>query len=470
MRRVPVNSAARVSAGALLAAVALLALLEGARAHGYLRSPVARARLAKEPVFSSCPNVRVNWCDHCLQGGGPDKVYPNGAPYPSGAVHGVCGSSQGGDSPLEYVGSGTWGYKGVLAADYAAGSVIGLEVAITAYHAGYFEFHLCPLDGQDGDVTEECLGRYPLPCEGSPYCVGTRFYIHSAPYEAFTEASRLYRPRVRLPAGITSQHAVLRFHYTTGNSCNDPFAPAAVLADPAFVFPYLPRCGSGPARPEEFWNCADVRITAAGGPVPGCGSSAPPPPRPRPPSPAPTSTPAPTGTPLATAAPAPAPALPTPTPAPLLRPTPTPSPPLAPPPSPTPSAAPPPPPPPPPAGERFSVSAAVPGEFWAADWANGSPTACARFYKFTVRNLQAASAPVGPRMACEAGPGTALAEPGSYNYYTGAPAGTTAFEVYNVGYWMGPSGGTSEFAIQTKCPLALGGNACACPAPTCRIL
>ena len=62
----------------------------------------------------------------------------------------------------------------------------------------------------------------------------------------------------RLPAGFACERCVLRWYWLTGNSCDPPGAvPTGTGA-----------CGAGGATPEEFWNCADVRIVAAPKPTP----------------------------------------------------------------------------------------------------------------------------------------------------------------------------------------------------------
>eukprot|EP00741_Cyanophora_paradoxa_P009318 tig00000144_g9026.t1 len=166
----------------VVAALALAVLASVADAHGFLASPPARARLGWEKEFASCPGIRRHYCFHCLQGGGPRKVYASPSDWPSNGKHGVCGSGQIGDSPDDYVGGGPWGYRGVLAADYASGSVATFKVALTTYHGGYFEFSLCSMDGAPvgADATEQCLATHVLKCVGSPYCHQSRFYVTEA--------------------------------------------------------------------------------------------------------------------------------------------------------------------------------------------------------------------------------------------------------------------------------------------------
>jgi hypothetical protein len=70
-----------------------------------------------------------------------------------------------------------------------------------------------------------------------------------------------------------------------GNSCTPPGTPAEYAA------PGLAYCGKDVAYPEEFWNCADIRIAGNGpaSPAPPSPPPSPPPPPARPPSPSPPS-------------------------------------------------------------------------------------------------------------------------------------------------------------------------------------
>eukprot|EP00741_Cyanophora_paradoxa_P009319 tig00000144_g9027.t1 len=119
-----------------------------------------------------------------------------------------------------------------------------------------------------------------------------------APYERVEDPAshlagvRVYTAKFALPR-LTCEHCVLRWTYTvpapppapgpgarrrwgrqTGNTCNAvEGVPASLLADPSFVVPGLSPCGAKSGKlPEQ--NCADVRLSATGGPAPGCPSPA----------------------------------------------------------------------------------------------------------------------------------------------------------------------------------------------------
>ena len=77
--------------------------------------------------------------------------------------------------------------------------------------------------------------------------------------------------KFRLPPGLVGERVVLQWKYVTANSCNpigyETYAfPAADWHNPGLpscVNPLPETTGSTP--PEQFWNCADVTITASEG-------------------------------------------------------------------------------------------------------------------------------------------------------------------------------------------------------------
>eukprot|EP00986_Skeletonema_menzelii_P006814 scaffold2585_cov147-Skeletonema_menzelii.AAC.1 len=90
--------------------------------------------------------------------------------------------------------------------------------------------------------------------------------------------------RFKLPAGLSGELVLLQWHYITGNSCladegylnyNFPagFEPNSQLG----VCESIPPDGRG--VPEQFWNCAEIRISSdcASEPPPPSPPTAPPP-------------------------------------------------------------------------------------------------------------------------------------------------------------------------------------------------
>ena len=74
---------------------------------------------------------------------------------------------------------------------------------------------------------------------------------------------RASRVALQLPEGLTcvgfEWKCVLQMHWVTGNTCSDAAIPER------YRDRTLPTCGSaGASWPEEFWNCADIRILRKG--------------------------------------------------------------------------------------------------------------------------------------------------------------------------------------------------------------
>lgn len=120
---------------------------------------------------------------------------------------------------------------------------------------------------------------------------GATTYVNNRTGDAYA-GHMVHVLRYQLPMGLRCDNCVLQWWYLTGNSCNPPCVPE----DPAYprCDTFMGVCGSpGSNYPEEFWNCADVRILARSGQVsqpppapPSQSVASPPPARPPPPLPA----------------------------------------------------------------------------------------------------------------------------------------------------------------------------------------
>lgn len=219
-------------------------------------------------------------------------------------------------------------------ATYERGQEIYVEVIITAHHKGHFEFAVCPIAPYE-IPSADCFQPVTFVKDflyGAPKDENypTRAYIPPVGYslEDWTGIyGWKYQYLLKLPDYVYGDLVLLQWHYLSANSCNHPgydvynFPTAWGEMDPD----RLPTCKDIPQDgyvdeekndPEQFWNCAEIKIL---NPVPT--------PAPLAPTPYPVATPAPvapTPYPMAT----PAPVAPTPypvaTPAPLA-PTPYPS-------------------------------------------------------------------------------------------------------------------------------------------------
>ena len=88
-------------------------------------------------------------------------------------------------------------------------------------------------------------------------------FSQRAPSFVLSDTPKLYHHTFQLPEGLTcvgfEWKCVLQMHWVTGNTCSDAAIPER------YRDRTLPTCGSaGASWPEEFWNCADIRILRKG--------------------------------------------------------------------------------------------------------------------------------------------------------------------------------------------------------------
>lgn len=148
----------------------------------------------------------------------------------NGGKCGLCGDNYADATPRAHELGGTYG-QGVIVKSYAPEALIPTEVKLTANHLGYFAFHICKIAG-NGE-SEDCFSKYPVQFED-----GT--YKHQVPAGVF-----LFKPKLRLPSGLSCDHCVLRWTYTTGNRWGWCDANSGAL-------------GCGPQ--ELFVGCSDIAI------------------------------------------------------------------------------------------------------------------------------------------------------------------------------------------------------------------
>lgn len=226
---------------------------------------------------------------------------------------GVCGDQKHG--PQEHLKGGKYYYNGKIVATYRQGSTIEIGVSINAHHNGFMELHLCDASKcPGGDISPACFhragacrqlkrarnsecdsgtsrrcapidrnfpGRWYLPCTRFPYTQNS--------IERFGVGGTM---RYQLPSDVSCDHCVLQWFWTAANSCNPP----GVIE--YYDGPDRPRawgncwgqagakggvareqrpCGGLDRFPEEYLQCADIRITRGSG---NNGRPAPPPPPP----------------------------------------------------------------------------------------------------------------------------------------------------------------------------------------------
>jgi len=205
------------------------ALFKEAGGHGRLRHPAGRSTMWRYG-FPTPENVN----DHELNCGGFGKQQDNNG------LCGVCGDPFDQPRPRDNEMGGRYGL-GIVAEEYVEGQMIDIEVELTAYHQGYFEFRLCPHNTRRRPAQQACFDQHLLRREGG----GVRFL----PLPPEQVGSR-YWMRYRLPEGVSCALCVLQWRYWAGNSwgrCDNG----------------TESIGCGPQ--EEFRACADLAIHSSNG-------------------------------------------------------------------------------------------------------------------------------------------------------------------------------------------------------------
>eukprot|EP00889_Picochlorum_renovo_P000940 jgi/Picre1/27970/NNA_000931.t1 len=142
--------------------------------------------------------------------------------------HGICGDPYNAPKPRDHEVGGTFYGTGAPVVTYEEGSVIRLEVTVTTNHNG----------------------RSSKP--------GEKWFYTTPGDPMYNEYTMYYQLPDLLTCDGVDSRCILQFYWVSGNSCNPPNTPEK------YKRPFgLPDCGSpGAAYPEEFWNCADIKIVS----------------------------------------------------------------------------------------------------------------------------------------------------------------------------------------------------------------
>lgn len=116
------------------------------------------------------------------------------------------------DGPRQNEAGGKYA-SGIISRSYTEGEVIPITVMLTAPHAGWFEFRICPNNDVTKAVTQECLDMYLLGLAGNPE--KTRF--SNVSQGSIWKEVEVYKLEYRLPASLTCAQCVLQWRYNTGN-------------------------------------------------------------------------------------------------------------------------------------------------------------------------------------------------------------------------------------------------------------
>ncbi|XP_028398903.1 uncharacterized protein LOC114522424 [Dendronephthya gigantea] len=206
----------------LLSLSMLLSLVDG---HGYLKDPPSRASRWRYGFSGpreytdnqlSCGGRNVQWSKH-------------------GGKCGACGDEYGISNP-RFVSPGVFAKNPPIVKTYTEGELIEVTVKITAHHKGYFIFRVAPL--VNPPITQADLDKNMLALENG-----------NQEWTLPDSGAGDYTITLRLPTGLSCDHCVMQWWYTTGNNW-------------------------GGNEPETFVNCADIKILPSSSP-PGPGTPAP---------------------------------------------------------------------------------------------------------------------------------------------------------------------------------------------------
>lgn len=311
--------------GYFLTFLGLFTIVCLANGHGMMCEPRQRGAYVSQKCGSNLPEPRnpvIDHCAHCLNGGSKGTVskhlHPAGwflyeplIDFTRTATRaGLCGDPK--DNNDHMIG-GTFvpdSYGGApIVAHWKSGSTVDFTAEIDTNHNGYFEYYLCNLDAcgtrdisgqcfmqndcyklmrvkhnncenpspkthtECGPIDDKYPGRWYLPCRKTDH-VG----IHIVGGSSGTM-------RYQLPKGVKCDHCVVQWYWATANSCaprgfleymtrmNNPFGTTCP-SDGGGRGAYnamMSEC-SGSRFPEEFWSCADVKISATGGAAGGAAA------------------------------------------------------------------------------------------------------------------------------------------------------------------------------------------------------
>lgn len=228
--------------------------------HGYSKSPRSRNFVARQDgkwSGGTANDPQIETCHHCLNresGGGCGVAGTNDYNNPRNAL--------GNPMPVN------------IQETFVRGQEFDFEAVLTAHHKGHFEYKACPIQ-PGGKGSQECFDNHKLDfvkdlLYNAPKDPNypERAYIPLAGDTMKEGSNYIYKHRYKLPDNLIGELVLIQWHYVTANSClpkgydtyNWPtgWYPGSLgtCGDP------LPADGNG--TPEQFWNCAEVKITSGG--------------------------------------------------------------------------------------------------------------------------------------------------------------------------------------------------------------
>ncbi|KAL7530693.1 hypothetical protein ACHAXR_009440, partial [Thalassiosira sp. AJA248-18] len=237
--------------------------------HGYLATPRSRNLLAFQetvwwPQTSNDPEPET--CPHCLNLGGSRAR--------CGMTQDTSGGLRNYDTPRNAL-LGPMPTK--IQATYVQGQDVVLDVTLTAHHKGHFVFSACPISS--GEIpTQECFDANRLTfvedlLYGANYDPNypERAYLHPVndpgyvPDLGSAKSVMDFSFKMRLPPDLYGDLVLIQWYYLTANSCyHDGYQEYNWPSSWDIDATSSDLCGDvssdGTGVPEQFWNCAEVKI------------------------------------------------------------------------------------------------------------------------------------------------------------------------------------------------------------------
>jgi len=207
--------------------------------HGRLWTPPGRSTAWRFPEFAHY-NLTEDYDDNQLYCGGAQKQMSTGK-------CGVCGDAYDDPEPRDHEVGGKYVRRTdrPIVATYIQGDVATFVFQLTTNHQGWVVFKVCPTNDLSVEATQECLDSHLLELAPTSRNMehDHRFQLpkgdHTSPNNIDID--------VIIPSDLTCDPCVLQWKYHTGNTWNTD--------------PETGESGLGVGPQEEFYACADIRIT-----------------------------------------------------------------------------------------------------------------------------------------------------------------------------------------------------------------
>ncbi len=203
---------------------------------------------------------------------------------------GVCGDTLWGNDHLR---GGKYYNGGKIHATYDEGGHISVDLAIVAHHNGYMELFVCDVARCAGEISQDCFrhgachrlnrvwdesceSRNDWKCAPIDPNYPSRWYLPCGKSGTPGNGVDIYghgKIKYQLPAGLTCEHCVVQWYWVAANDCNPPGVVDFYKSDRAPHWGDCPGQGEakggwrrwetmcdGPKMPEEYFQCADIRI------------------------------------------------------------------------------------------------------------------------------------------------------------------------------------------------------------------